>query len=83
MISRLEALGYVNRETNPTDRRMEVVNLTSAGRTAVGSVNEVWRQGDEIIEEALGPEDAKRLFALARKLSSALGGGPPKKEIAD
>jgi len=82
MISRLEALGYVRRERSTSDRRMEVVDLTSEGRVAVASVNEVWRQGDKIVEEALGPEDAELFFSLARKISGALGGGPPKKETA-
>ncbi|WP_422384301.1 MarR family winged helix-turn-helix transcriptional regulator [Roseibium album] len=80
MISRLETLGYVQRETNPTDRRADVVNITAEGLTALAGVADIWREGDKIIENILGPEESKRFFALSDKLSRALGGGPPKKE---
>ncbi|MEO1679503.1 MAG: MarR family winged helix-turn-helix transcriptional regulator [Pseudomonadota bacterium] len=83
MISRLETLGYVSRETCPADRRTDVVDLTSSGRAAVEGVNDVWRQGDELVEKALGPDDAKLFHALTRRLSGALGGGPPKKESVE
>ncbi|MBG6201690.1 MarR family 2-MHQ and catechol resistance regulon transcriptional repressor [Labrenzia sp. EL_13] len=80
MISRLETLGYVQRETNPTDRRADVVNITAEGLTALAGVADIWREGDNIIENILGPEESKRFFALSDKLSRALGGGPPKTE---
>ncbi|MEP1574684.1 MarR family transcriptional regulator [Roseibium album] len=80
MISRLETLGYVQRETNPTDRRADVVNITAEGLTALAGVADIWREGDKIIENILGPEESKRFFALSDKLSRALGGGPPKTE---
>ncbi|MFN3252775.1 MarR family winged helix-turn-helix transcriptional regulator [Roseibium album] len=80
MISRLETLGYVQRETNPTDRRADVVNITAEGLTALAGVADIWREGDKIIENILGPEESKRFFALSDKLCRALGGGPPKTE---
>lgn len=83
MISRLETLGYVKRETNPTDRRTDVVNITQDGLTAIAGVAYVWQEGDKIIENILGPEESKRFFALTDKLSKALGGGPPKMETSD
>ena len=83
MISRLEALGYIERATNPTDRRADVVKVTSIGVAALTGVAEVWQSGDKIIENILGPEDSQQLFALAEKLSLTLGGGPPKKEGDD
>jgi len=83
MISRLEMLGYVKRETSPTDRRTDVVNITPEGITAIAGVADIWQEGDTIVENTLGPEDSKRFFALADKLSRALGGGPPEMETSD
>lgn len=82
MISRLETLGFVQRETNPTDRRADadVVNITSSGIEALADVADVWQEGNRTIEGILGSEDSKRFFALADQLSRALGGGPPKVE---
>ena len=83
MISRLETLGYVKRETSPTDRRTDVVNITTDGLTAIAGVADVWQEGDKIIENILGPEESKRFFALTGKLSKGLGGGPPEMETSD
>ncbi len=83
MVSRLETLGYVDRETNPTDRRTDVVNVTSDGLRALEGVADVWREGDKLVESILGPEESKRFLASADKLSRALGGGPPKLESTD
>ena len=83
MISRLEKLGYVRRETNPTDRRADVINITDDGLKALVVVADVWQEGDKIVEKILGPEDSKRLLTLTKQLSRALGGGPPKTESTD
>ncbi|WP_299640409.1 MarR family winged helix-turn-helix transcriptional regulator [uncultured Ruegeria sp.] len=83
MISRLEALGYVQRETSPTDRRADVIKITPSGQSVLLGVAEVWEEGDKLIENILGSEDSKRLFALAEQLSRALGGGPPTIETPD
>ncbi|MEP4195678.1 MAG: MarR family winged helix-turn-helix transcriptional regulator [Aliishimia sp.] len=83
MISRLEALGYVQRQTSPTDRRTDVITITPDGLATLLGVADVWEEGDKIIENILGSEDGKRFFALADQLSRALGGGPPKVEASD
>ena len=77
MISRLEVLGYVQRESSPTDRRTDVINVTPEGLTTLRGVADVWEEGDKIIENLLGSEDSKHFLALADQLSRALGGGPP------
>ena len=46
-------------------------------------VADVWEEGDKIIENILGSEEGKRLFALTEQLSRVLGGGPPKMETSD
>ena len=83
MISRLEALGYVQRETDPTDRRTDVISITSDGSAVLAGVSEVWLAGDKVVEDILGPEEGKLFFALASKLSKGLGGGPLKAENTD
>ena len=83
MISRLETLGYIKRETSPTDRRADVISITSDGVTAIADVADVWQEGDKIVANLLGAQKSKQLFTLADELSKALGGGPPKKEKSD
>lgn len=83
MISRLVEPGYVQRETNPKDRRTDRISITPAGLASLQGVWDVWQEGDKIIEHILGSEDGKRFFALSDKLSKAVGGGPPQKEASD
>ncbi|MEP3266051.1 MAG: MarR family winged helix-turn-helix transcriptional regulator [Hyphomicrobiales bacterium] len=83
MISRLETLAYIKRETSPTDRRTDVISITSDGVTAIADVADVWQEGDKIVANLLGAQKSKQLFTLADELSKALGGGPPKTETPD
>ncbi|MEP2943096.1 MAG: MarR family winged helix-turn-helix transcriptional regulator [Hyphomicrobiales bacterium] len=83
MISRLETLGYIKRETSPTDRRADVISITPDGVTAIADVADVWLEGDKMIANILGPQKGKQFFTLADELSKALGGGPPKTETPD
>ncbi|MEP3845995.1 MAG: MarR family winged helix-turn-helix transcriptional regulator [Paracoccaceae bacterium] len=78
MISRLEALGYVQRGSDPSDRRIEMISNTPVGLAALEEVEKYWSDGDEIVERILGSKDTETFFALADKLSKGLGGGPPK-----
>lgn len=83
MISRLETLGFIKRETSPTDRRTDVISITPDGVAAIADVVDVWLEGDKIVADLLGPQKSKQLFALTRELSKGLGGGPPQKEKSD
>jgi len=83
MVSRLEALGYIKRATDPIDRRTDMVDITPEGTAILSGVSGIWQQGDKIIADILGPEDSKQLFALTQKLSQGLGGGPPKAREID
>ena len=80
MISRLEALGYVQRERDVSDRRIEIISNTAAGIAALESVEKYWLDGDAMVENILGTEDAEKFFTLADELSKGLGGGRPKPE---
>ena len=82
MISRLEALGYVQRSSAPSDRRIEIISNTAVGLAALESAEKYWSDGDDMIGSILGPEDSEKFFALVDKLSKGLGGGPPKPEKA-
>jgi len=82
MISRLEALGYVERRNDQSDRRIEIISNTAVGLAALEQVEKYWSDGDDMVMKILGPEDTEKFFALADKLSKGLGGGPPKPEKA-
>ncbi|MBU2962611.1 MarR family winged helix-turn-helix transcriptional regulator [Citreicella sp. C3M06] len=83
MTYRLEALGFVQRATNPTDRRADVVSITDKGQKILAGVDDIWQKGDKTIESILGTEESKRFIALANTLSRALGGGSLKSETSD
>ena len=83
MVTRLAALGYITQIRDTEDRRRDIVAITPEGTAALKDVHGVWRQGDKMIEAALGPEKTEQFITLARQLSGALGGGPPRKERKD
>ena len=52
MVSRLETLGYIKRETSPTDRRTDVVNITPDGITVIAGVADILQEGIMIVEKS-------------------------------
>ncbi len=52
MVDGLEAAGFVARETDPSDRRSQLVTLTRAGRRALGRLDLARRRATG---EVLGP----------------------------
>ena len=73
MIVRLLALGHITQITNPKDRRRDIVDITSSGQSALRGVHEVWREGDRMIEAALGREKSEQFINHStRAFSKAL-----------
>lgn len=67
-IQRLEKAGYVERVSDPDDRRAQLVRPTASGRRAVEAIREVLR---EWMSDALAdwtPEDLKALAVLNHRM---------------
>ncbi|MGW5514733.1 MarR family winged helix-turn-helix transcriptional regulator [Nocardia africana] len=70
-IQRLERTGYVDRVTDPEDRRAQRVRITDEGRATVDAIREVSRRH---MREALADwstEDLRRLAALNHRMVDA------------
>lgn len=81
MTERLVSLGFITQNTNPENRRSDILELTPSGHAILEKVLDVWRKADGMIIAALGKERAEHFIALATELRNALGGSEPKKEV--
>lgn len=77
MTDRLLTAGLITRKTDPMTRRRNLLELTDAGRAKLDLIFAAWRRVDEILRDAMGPDDAQILFNLSRKLRDRLGGKAP------
>jgi len=69
LLNELEELGYATRVRDPQDRRRHVVELTSAGRTALAATERAQGEIEDEVLHALEPDERRTLRAL---LSRAL-----------
>ncbi len=73
-VDRVEAAGYVRRETDPDDRRALRVTLTAAGLDALREMWPVYKRGiEEHFAPALGASAARVRRVLERVSESARG----------
>lgn len=77
MVDRLYSAGFITRQTDPSARRCNVLELTDKGRARLDAIREAWQAMDGVVHTALGPDDAQDLFRLARLLRDRLGGRAP------
>jgi len=72
IVDRLIASGYVTRNPAPHDRRVQIIRMTPAGRTAFKAMAE--RHGNWIGDmfDDLDPRDIKALMALLSKLKTSV-----------
>jgi DNA-binding MarR family transcriptional regulator len=78
MVQRLEEHGYVQRSTDPHDRRLRLVALSDAGRDALGTAyGDLWRATTALLE-ASAPD---HLETLVRVLHGLAGASAPAAEI--
>lgn len=73
LVDDLEALGYVERVPDPTDRRAKLVRLTTRGWEVDRTVREVIKQIEAHWAEQLGEDDYQQLTRLLRALIAILG----------
>lgn len=73
LVDRMERAGYVERRPCPTDRRVQYVGLTGAGRDMLERATRIHLDGiQRHIIDALGPGEVARLdAALARLVAAA------------
>jgi len=76
LVDDLEALGYVERAPDPTDRRAKVVRLTARGRAVEETVRQVIQQIEADWAARLGQEEYQHLTRLLRALIALLGSEP-------
>ena len=72
LVDDLEALGYVERVPDPTDRRAKVVRLTARGQTVEETVRTVIGQIEADWAARLGQEEYQHLTRLLRALIALL-----------
>jgi DNA-binding MarR family transcriptional regulator len=76
-LDRLEAMGLVERQPDPADRRGRLVALTDRGRELVDTAVIDHLANEERLLEALEPHEREQLAALLRKLLAS----PPLREL--
>jgi DNA-binding MarR family transcriptional regulator len=73
VIDALEKRGLVAREPNATDRRVYSLNLTDAGREALGAIGAASRAHNEDICADLSETEREQLGAALEKIAARLG----------
>jgi len=76
-LDRLEAMGLVERQPDPTDRRGRLVALTDRGRELVDAAAADHLENEQRLLGALDAEEREQLTGLLRKLLSS----PPFREL--
>lgn len=71
-VSRLAALGLVERHAEPDDARVVRVRLTDEGRRKSGSIERVWEDVEAEVLDGFDTKDRKRLRKLLRRVAKNL-----------
>lgn len=72
-LKRLEARGFIDRASSPSDRRSQQCRLTPAGRELLGTMEDAARQAHEATMAALSPEERSTLIRLMKKIAAVHG----------
>jgi DNA-binding MarR family transcriptional regulator len=78
LVDDLEALDYVERAPDPSDRRAKVVRLTERGRQVDEAVRQVIREIEEDWSARLGQREYSELARLLRALVAILEPDSPR-----
>lgn len=76
----LEELGYVTRRADPADRRVTRLELTRAGRSAVGLARSERSALEQDLEQSAGAEDVAAARRVLRTLLDLTGGDAPVRQ---
>jgi DNA-binding MarR family transcriptional regulator len=68
LLGQLEQLGYLTRETDPSDQRSKRIRLTPKGRAVVKAIRDIVRQVETDWEKQLGPQQFAQLRHLLTQL---------------
>jgi MarR family transcriptional regulator, organic hydroperoxide resistance regulator len=72
MANRMEAVGLIERQPEPTDRRLVRLHLTEKGRSLQSAIEDEIRQLDARATARLTPEEREQLQAALGKVIEAL-----------
>ena len=73
LVDRMEAAGLVARRPDPSDRRVRRVQITTAGRRALGAAERPYLARVEEVVAALPPADREKMSRLLERLREGLG----------
>jgi len=68
-LNQLEADGWVERRTHPTDRRAHAIHLSEAGRARLGPVGQRLAAAEATFLHGLSDEEARQLAGLLHRLA--------------
>ncbi|MCA9860631.1 MAG: winged helix-turn-helix transcriptional regulator [Thermomicrobiales bacterium] len=63
-LTTLRSIGYVSIAPHPRDRRRRLVQLTDRGKSTLGESEPLWRDAQQRVIEALGPDQAAAMSAM-------------------
>jgi DNA-binding MarR family transcriptional regulator len=73
LVDRLEARGWIERRTRPTDRRTRSLFLTATGRGVLQQIATVSAEHEAELTRSLDPTERKRLIKVLRRLAGEYG----------
>lgn len=83
LVDELQARGLVVRESDPADRRANVVVATDLGRTVHAQATGAARAAEEALHEDLSEADRMRLTELLKRMAFPSSGQPKRVAAAD
>ncbi len=72
LVDDLEGRGWIRRERDANDRRVNVISLTDEGRSAFGTIAAVAQEHERHITAALDDHERSQLHDLLSKLAASL-----------
>ncbi|MDE1675544.1 MarR family winged helix-turn-helix transcriptional regulator [Nocardia gipuzkoensis] len=74
-LNELEDRGLAERRRDPEDRRRHIVELTGAGRSVAGDIDDAMRRIDGAVFADLSADEITTLYGLLSRVHTASGGG--------
>jgi len=69
LLDELQEKGYVERRSDPGDRRSYALHLTDGGRRVLEQIGQIARDHDDEICAALNPSERQQLHTLLRRIT--------------